>query len=257
MSTLRVDNLKGRTSTTLNVPSGETFAVAGNQTVGGNVTVTGTLTVSGGGSFSTTGAVTVGDLTVNGTTTTINSTTLSVDDKNIELGSVASPSDATANGGGITLKGASDKTFLWDNVSLNWTPTPGFHIQHTSEALKGLTTTAATTINYNYNSDVENCFFVAANDTGNLTLNITNLPTTEGKVYTWTFFINPASTKTCQPSGVTIDGTAQTLRWSGGAAPTPSTDGKEDIYTVSVVRRDSNSGGAAWLVFVNGSVGYG
>ena len=154
MSTLRGHNIKGRTATTVNVPTGETFAVAGNQTVGGNVTVTGSLTVSGGGTFSTTGAVTCGDLTVNGTTTTINSTTLSVDDKNIELGSVASPSDTTANGGGITLKGASDKTFLWDNVGLNWTPTPGFHIQHTSEALKSVTTTAATTVTYIYNSDV-------------------------------------------------------------------------------------------------------
>jgi len=257
MSTLRVDNLKGRTATTVNIPSGETFAVAGNQTIGGNVTVTGSLTVSGGGTITTSGAVTVGDLTVNGTTTTINSTTLSVDDKNIELGSVASPSDTTANGGGITLKGASDKTFLWDNVSLNWTPTPGFHIQHTSEALLGYTTTGATTINYNYNSNTENCFWVNANDTGNLTLNITNLPTTEGKVYTWTFFINPASTKTCQPSGVTINGSSQTLRWAGGAAPSASNDGKEDVYTISVVRRDTAGGGASWFVFVNGSVGYG
>lgn len=40
-----------------------------------------------------------GDLTVNGTTTTLNSTTLTVDDKNIELGSVGSPSDITADGG--------------------------------------------------------------------------------------------------------------------------------------------------------------
>ena len=73
------------------------------------------MTVSGGGTLNTTGTVTVGDLVVNGTTTTINSTTLTVDDKNIELGSVASPSDTTANGGGITLKGATDKTFLWEN----------------------------------------------------------------------------------------------------------------------------------------------
>ena len=61
-----------------------------------------------------------GDLTVNGTTTTVNSTTLTVDDKNIELGSVASPSDSTADGGGITLKGASDKTILWTNSTDSW-----------------------------------------------------------------------------------------------------------------------------------------
>ena len=68
-----------------------------------------------------TGTVTIPDLIVDGTTTTINSTTLTVDDKNIELGSVATPSDSTANGGGITLKGLTDKTIIWDSVNSNWT----------------------------------------------------------------------------------------------------------------------------------------
>ena len=62
-----------------------------------------------------------GNLTVNGTTTTINSTTLTVDDKNIDLGNVDTPSDTTADGGGITLKGASDKTITWVNSTDAWT----------------------------------------------------------------------------------------------------------------------------------------
>ncbi len=62
-----------------------------------------------------------GNLTVNGTTTTISSTTITVDDKNLELGSVASPSDTTADGGGFTLKGATDKTFNWVNSTDAWT----------------------------------------------------------------------------------------------------------------------------------------
>jgi len=62
-----------------------------------------------------------GDLTVNGTTTTINSTTLTVDDKNIELGSVATPTDVTADGGGITLKGTTDKTINWVDSTDSWT----------------------------------------------------------------------------------------------------------------------------------------
>jgi hypothetical protein len=63
----------------------------------------------------------VKDLTVQGTTTTINSTTLQVDDKNIELGTVDTPDDTTADGGGITLKGTTDKTIIWDNTNDNWT----------------------------------------------------------------------------------------------------------------------------------------
>jgi hypothetical protein len=62
-----------------------------------------------------------GDLTVNGTTTTLNSTTVTVDDKNIELGSVATPTDVTADGGGITLKGTTDKTLNWVDATDAWT----------------------------------------------------------------------------------------------------------------------------------------
>lgn len=74
------------------------------------------------GRVAVTGALIVtGDLTVNGTTTTVNSTTLTVDDKNIELGSTASPTDVTADGGGITLKGTTDKTFNWVDATDAWT----------------------------------------------------------------------------------------------------------------------------------------
>ena len=68
------------------------------------------------------GTVTItGDLTVNGTETTISSTTITVDDKNIEIGSVATPTDVTADGGGLTLKGATDKTWNWVNSTDAWT----------------------------------------------------------------------------------------------------------------------------------------
>ena len=73
-----------------------------------NVVVPGDLTVEG-------------DLTVNGTETVINTQTLTVEDKNIELGKVASPTDTTADGGGITLKGATDKTINWIDATDSWT----------------------------------------------------------------------------------------------------------------------------------------
>ena len=84
-------------------------AVSGITTLAaGNTTITGDMTVSG-------------NLTINGTTTNINSTDLLVEDKNIILGDVATPSDATADGGGITLKGATDKTFNWIDATDSWT----------------------------------------------------------------------------------------------------------------------------------------
>lgn len=117
---------EGGSATTIEAIAGKGAFVnlTGAQTISGNKTFTGTVDLSGAtiATFSTTGAVTIGgDLTVNGTTTTVNSTTISVDDKNLELGSTASPSDISADGGGITLKGDSDKTFSWVNATDAWT----------------------------------------------------------------------------------------------------------------------------------------
>lgn len=85
-----------------------------------NIDVPGTLDVTNAATFDNN--VTIqGDLTVNGTTTTIDTQTLIVEDKNIELGSVATPTDVTADGGGITLKGTTDKTINWIDSTDAWT----------------------------------------------------------------------------------------------------------------------------------------
>ena len=73
----------------------------------GNTTLAGDLTVAGG-------------LTIQGTTTTLDTQNLLVEDKNIILGNVSSPSDTTADGGGITLKGSSDYTINWLNSNNSW-----------------------------------------------------------------------------------------------------------------------------------------
>ena len=44
------------------------------------------------------------------------------------MGVVSSPSDTTADGGGITLKGASDKTFNWVNATDAWTSSEHIHL---------------------------------------------------------------------------------------------------------------------------------
>jgi len=170
-------------------------SATGTTTIKNNLQVDGTTLFTGG--VTQNGNLTVtGNLTVNGTTTTINSNTLAVDDKNIELASVASvtgitgtitstaltttitglstvaglipgqtvtrtagtgafgtdavitsvdsstqitvtattnntlgtitftaggATNVTANGGGITVKGATDKTIQYDNANTAWT----------------------------------------------------------------------------------------------------------------------------------------
>lgn len=61
-----------------------------------------------------------GNLTIEGTTTTINSSTLTVDDKNIVLADTSSPTDVAADGGGITLRGTTDKTITYVNSDASW-----------------------------------------------------------------------------------------------------------------------------------------
>jgi hypothetical protein len=96
------------------------------------------------------GQVTIaGDLIINGTTTTINSVTLTVDDKNIELGSTASPTDATADGGGITLKGTTDKTFTYVNSTGLWTANIGVAAtSFTGAAAAATTASTAASVGY-------------------------------------------------------------------------------------------------------------
>jgi hypothetical protein len=67
------------------------------------------------------GLVITGDLTVQGTTTTVNTATVSIEDKNIELARNA-VDNTDADGGGITLNGGSDtdKTLIWTTASSAW-----------------------------------------------------------------------------------------------------------------------------------------
>ena len=70
----------------------------------------------------------VGNLDISGTTTTIDATNLVVEDKNIELGASAAPSDTTSDGGGITLKATTDKTITYNNTSGFWETNIGLQV---------------------------------------------------------------------------------------------------------------------------------
>jgi len=113
--TKTVDIGTGSTGGTTAITVGSSSGATSNITLNGTVTAANNLVVTG-------------DLTVNGTTTTINSTTLAVDDKNVVLGDIASPTDVTADGGGITLKGTTDKTFNWVDATDAWTSSEHINI---------------------------------------------------------------------------------------------------------------------------------
>jgi hypothetical protein len=143
-------------------------------TVGGDTTFSTNVTVSG-------------NLTVSGTTTTINTTNLQVSDANIELGKVGSPSDATANGGGITLLGATNKTITWDSTNANWTSSEHFNIAsgksfkiNTTTVLNS-TTLGSGVVNSSLTKLGTGAGFVKSDANGNLTVDtntyLTSVPT--------------------------------------------------------------------------------
>src|SRR5210317_1063563 len=113
----------------------------------GNITTTGyiagpaTFTIDPAAVGNNTGTVVIaGNLQVDGTTTTINSTTMEVDDLNITLASGAANA-AAANGAGITVDGAS-ATITYDGTNDEWDFNKNINITGTVTA-NGLTVEAA------------------------------------------------------------------------------------------------------------------
>jgi len=115
---------------------GGTHFFSGNVGIGVD-SATEPLHVVGNGLF--TGNVTVnGDLVVQGDQTTMNTSTVLVEDKNIEIGVIdgGGETDVSADGGGITLKGDTDKTITWDLATGAWHFNQGINIQSSADQLR-------------------------------------------------------------------------------------------------------------------------
>jgi hypothetical protein len=94
-------------------------------------------------------------------------------------------------------------------------------------------------------------FYVGTAPSSNFTVNLTNAPTDNGKAITVVVFVTQGATGYI-PNAVQVAGSAQTIKWANGAAPTPtSSAGKIDIFSFTFVRRSS-----AWTVFGSSNLGY-
>jgi hypothetical protein len=170
------------------------------------VTATNTVTLTN----KTLTAPTISDPTFTGTTTNINTTNLVVEDKNIVINDVTSPTDVNADGGGISLNGTTTKTLNWVDSTDAWTSSEhlnlasgksyyvnGTLLKDVSETLTNKTLTAPavnggvldevimstpqerTTITataagttVNFDAKTQGVLYYTSNSTGNWTLNV-------------------------------------------------------------------------------------
>ena len=194
-----------------------------------------------------------GDLTVNGTTTTVNSTNLVIEDKNIVLASGAAD-DATASGGGITIEsGDGNKTFTWNDGTLDtWSLSGGRFQSPAGLDLGGMLkedvyiTTDKMSVESNVN--LENGQ-ISYRTTAETTTHVPNIRYSSsitldsvmntGEVMNVVVITTAATAG--YPTAVAIDGTNRAVNWVGGTAPADGGSGGVDIYGYTIIKTGSNA----------------
>ena len=97
-----------------------------------------------------------------------------------------------------------------------------------------------------------NIYVIATAPTANMTFNVTNLPTDASRIMTINVFVTQGSTG-YYPTTFQIAGSAQTIKWPGGNAPTPtSSAGKIDIFSFTLQRTSAG----AWIVYGASSLNF-
>ena len=94
-------------------------------------------------------------------------------------------------------------------------------------------------------------FYGTGSLSGNFTINITNVPTDNGKAMTVSLFVTQGATGRI-PTTLNVNGSSVTILWVGGSAPTPtSSNGKIDIFNFTLIRRSSS-----WTALANANLNY-
>ena len=284
MSQINVNTITGKDGgSAVNFPHGITVtgvvtATQLNQNVTGNITASGTVT---GGAFSgpltgnvtgtaslasnltgtpniTVGTITgtdatlSGNLTVQGTQTVIDTATLSVEDKNIGIGSVTTPTNTTANHGGLTIFGGADgdKSFTWNLSGVqNYWQVAGGQL-YAAEGLNayGMLSEKVKILGNDLGSvsTIDLVDGMVHMRTPNLGANVrpnvrysatktlgSSMSVGEGISVTIIHSVNNSSYKV---TGLDIDGVTQTVSWIGGSAPSDGGSATVDIYTFNIIK---------------------
>ena len=166
-------------------------------------------------------AATFTNLTVNGTQTIINTTSLEISDKNIGIGSTSSPTDALADGAGLTIYGTTNKTLTYNNTkkaletNIAWAPNETRIITGAEKIHRQSGNTVALTYNSSSSSNVG----YTTNPSADVTVNVVGIPTSSDfDDHSISFTVITRSTGTARTcTAVTLNGVSKTIRFAGGS----------------------------------------
>lgn len=177
---------------------------------------------AGTGTFSGDVAVNGGDITTSATgTATIfntNATTLNIGGAATAIAIGASTGTTTVNNG-LVVSGITS-------------------VKSITEVMDAKASATGTVTHDFATSDV----FYHTGISTNFTANITNVPTTVGRISTVTLILAQGGTAYL-PTAVQIDSSAQTIRWAGNTQPTPQAN-KTDVVVFTLIRTSAG----AWVV---------
>jgi hypothetical protein len=182
--------------------------------------ITTTSLTASTGVTSTVGTNALKDLTLSGTANTFGSSTIA-----------GTPTFS----GNVVFSGAPSFT---GNPTFSGTPafTGGVRVQEMIEDVVDATLSGnVATLDYS----AGNIFWTTSTPSAAMTFNITNAPTTDGRVFSINVFVTQGSTGYV-PTTLTINGTGATIKWVGGVTPSgTSSSGKIDVFNFTIVRRAS------------------
>ena len=196
-----------------------------------------------------TGAVTIPDLTVTGTTTTINTATLDVADKNITIADGAANA-AAADGAGLTVEGAN-ATLTYASASDNWNFNKGLDVNGSlqiNEVIESAAISSTTSGTLTMDMAQQAVLYCNVNQTANRTINFQgdNVVNVDdmlavGQSMSAAVLMTQGSTP-YYLNAIHIDGTASwngVLKWQGGSAPTAGNASGIDVYTFTIIKTAS------------------
>lgn len=227
-----------------NVPavlSGSTYVPPSDNIDLTSGTLTNPTLVIGGLEF--TGSPTIdGQITFTGNTTfNTGNTTFT---NTVALGTSTVTGNPTFNGN-PTFSGTPSFT---GNPTFTGTPvfTGGVRVQ---EMIEDIATATVTTANTSLNYNDAGIFYIATPGATNFRINLSNVPTTDNRIFTINVICNQGATG-CIPNQLYIDGVAQTVKWASGIAPLPS-NSKIDIFNFTITRI-----GGSYTILASANLGF-